>query len=145
MSAAIPTIRVRMAGRTLRENAPLADNPYNAYEALRRVLRRAPQEELWVLFLNMQNQIIGRQMITRGVLNQVKSLPREIFTGALLAGAGAVILAHNHPSGSLTPSEEDLEFTRTIKEAGAILCIAVHDHLIISPVGFISLRQRGLM
>lgn len=144
--ATVPTIELRFKGRRLSEPAPKrVGTPLEAYAVLKRELARNPQEELWIICVDAQNLMVGKRMITRGSLNTVRTMPREIFTPAILAGSLAIILAHNHPSGSLEPSRDDLDFTSATAKAGELLGIQVMDHLIISSRGFTSMKERGIL
>ncbi len=89
------------------------------------------QEVFKVLYLNVKNQVIAVQEIARGSVNSVDVHPRELFRGAIMAGAVAVILAHNHPSGDSTPSASDWALTQRMKAAGILLGIPVLDHVIL--------------
>ncbi len=89
--------------------------------------------------------MICRRTISVGSLNTTRSHPREILYPAVQHLACGFILAHNHPSGCLEPSREDLEFTNAVKRAGELLGIELYDHLIIAATGFTSLRERGLL
>lgn len=101
------------------------------------------QEHFVVLFLNVKNQIIHRKTIFIGSLNASIVHPREIFREAVKRSAASIICAHNHPSGVPTPSDEDIEVTRRIIEAGYIIGIDLIDHLIIGDHQFISLKEKG--
>ncbi len=96
------------------------------------------QEHFICVSLNGAHEVIAVRVITIGLVNSAQVHPREVFSDALCDRACAVILAHNHPSGSLTPSDEDLRVTRTLKKAGDILGIKVLDHIIFSMQGFYS-------
>ena len=96
-----------------------------------------------VLFLDTRGRAIGYQIAFVGTLNRIAVEPRGIFTGAIVAHAASIVIFHNHPSGDPSPSLEDLEFTRTIRDAGAILGVPLTDHLIVGESGrWVSLRQR---
>ncbi|OXS67536.1 DNA repair protein RadC [Lysinibacillus sp. KCTC 33748] len=99
--------------------------------------------KLVVLFLNVKNQIIHRKTIFIGSLNASIVHPREIYREAVKRSAASIICAHNHPSGVPTPSDEDIEVTRRILEAGYIIGIDLIDHLIIGDHQFISLKEKG--
>jgi DNA repair protein RadC len=88
-------------------------------------------EELHVLYLNTKHQVIGVEMISRGTLNSSLVHPREVFKGAILANAHAIIIAHNHPSGNTSPSSADKSVTETLVKAGNLLDVKVIDHVII--------------
>jgi DNA repair protein RadC len=91
-------------------------------------------EVFWILALDAQHRIIlsAPIAITRGTLTSSLVHPREVFRAAIVAGAAAVILCHNHPSGDTTPSADDRLVTQQLVEAGKLLDIPVHDHIIVS-------------
>jgi len=101
------------------------------------------QEHFIVFCLNGNNEIQSRRVVTVGLLNSSQIHPREVFAPAVLERAASVILAHNHPSGNLIPSEEDLKVTERLRVAGDILGIPVLDHIIFSMGGFYSFLQHG--
>ena len=108
-------------------------------------LRDLRQEVFMVLCLSSSNKIINERIITKGLLNSSLTHPREVFREAILENAASVILLHNHPSGNLEPSREDISITKQIVEAGKIIGISVHDHIIIAGDGYTSMMERGLM
>jgi len=89
-------------------------------------------EEFHIIFLNSKLQVIGEEVQQRGTINQVAIHPREVIGAAINKGATAIIIAHNHPSGDVTPSKDDLLITRQIYEAAKLVNIQLIDHLIIS-------------
>ncbi|RLE29730.1 hypothetical protein DRJ27_04225, partial [Candidatus Acetothermia bacterium] len=97
------------------------------------------------LTLNGAGEVIQVRVVTVGLLDSSQVHPREVFADAIADRAAAVILAHNHPSGLLEPTPEDLEVTRQLAEAGRILGIQVLDHVIVSRRGFLSLREQGYL
>lgn len=102
-------------------------------------------EEFNVLFLNQGNKVIGFFNVSKGGINCTSVDKRVIFAAALKACAVSVILAHNHPSGNLYPSQADIDLTKDLYKAGEILGIKVVDHLVISPDGFYSFADEGLI
>ena len=107
-------------------------------------VQQEPQEVFGVVFMGGRNQVEGFTIVARGGLNAVAMNPREVFRTAIIAGAKAIVLFHNHPSGDKEPSEEDLAFTKRIREVGKIVGTEVLDHLVISATGdWTSLRERG--
>src|SRR5690606_19794353 len=104
-------------------------------------LRGRRQECFVVLTLDGSHQIIRAHQITVGLANQSQVHPRETFACALEDRAVGIMAAHNHPSGSLDPSSEDLATTRRLAEAGRLLGIPLLDHLIVTAEGYTSLRQ----
>lgn len=104
------------------------------------------REHFVALYLNTKNRPVGYQVISVGTLTAALVHPREVFKAAILSNANAVVVAHNHPSGDPTPSREDREITRRLKEAGQILGIELLDHLVIGHDGrYTSFRERALL
>ena len=97
------------------------------------------------LFLDNQHRLICAEEISRGTLTQTSIYPREVVKAGLARHAAAIILAHNHPSGNLQPSEADIQLTRKLREAGLMLDLPVLDHLIISSEGYYSFADEGLL
>ncbi len=108
-------------------------------------LRDLKQEVFMVLCLSSANKITQERVITKGLLNSSLTHPREVFREAILEHAASVILLHNHPSGNREPSREDIQITKQMAEAGKIIGITVHDHVIIAGDGYTSLMERGLL
>jgi len=103
-------------------------------------------EEFHSVYLNTKNEIIGMEMISKGTLNASLVHPREVFKGALLANANALILAHNHPSGNVEPSSADRQVTALLVNAGNILDVKILDHVIIgSKSRFYSFKEHSLI
>ncbi|MFM9879038.1 MAG: DNA repair protein RadC [Burkholderiaceae bacterium] len=98
-----------------------------------------------VLFLDVQNRLIALEELFRGTLTQTSVYPREVVLRALHHQAAAVVLAHNHPSGSVQPSRADEALTQTLKAALALVDVRVLDHVIIAPGLALSMAERGLM
>lgn len=109
-----------------------------------RSLQDADVEKFLVLFLDAQNHIIYIR-VWEGTVNQCVVYPREVFRHALLAGASAVIMIHNHPSGEVKPSDADIRLTRSITEAAKLFDILLHDHAILAGSRFFSFREEGLL
>ena len=103
------------------------------------------QEHFICITLNGAHEVIATRVITVGLLNPAQVHPREVFSDVLIDRAAAVIFAHNHPSGDVTPSTEDLRATELLCTAGDTLGIAVLDHIIFSRRGFTSLEEKGLI
>lgn len=106
-------------------------------------LKYEEQEHLVVITLDSSNHIIKVHDVTKGNVNQTPVHPREAFKNAILDNAVSVIFAHNHPSGSLNPSGQDISITRILCAAGKILQIPVMDHIIISKTGFTSISRKN--
>ncbi|MBW1979129.1 MAG: DNA repair protein RadC [Deltaproteobacteria bacterium] len=103
------------------------------------------QEYFLCISLNGANEVIRNRVVTVGLLNTNQVHPREVFADAISDRAASIILAHNHPSGVLKPSPNDLAATKQLVDAGKILGIPVLDHLIITKKGFLSFKEMGLI
>jgi len=103
------------------------------------------QEHFICITLNGAGEVLGNRVITVGLLNHSLVHPREVFADAITDRAASVICVHNHPSGSLEPSSQDIAITQQLKEAGALVGIPLIDHIIVSRTGHLSLRERGLL
>ena len=102
-------------------------------------------EVFTVLFLDVQNRLIECQEMFRGSLTQTSVYPREVVKECLRLNAAAVVLVHNHPSGSVQPSRADEALTQTLKAALALVDVRVLDHVIVSAVESLSMAERGLV
>lgn len=100
-------------------------------------------ECIWVAALNTQNVPVFVSLVTRGLLNASLVHPREVFRLAVRENAAGLMVAHNHPCGSTTPSPEDREITRMLVAAGRVLGIPVYDHVIIAGDGHFSFAENG--
>lgn len=106
----------------------------------------AAYEQAVVMFLNNGNQVIGAYRLSSGGICQTVMDIRILFAVALKSLAVGIILAHNHPSGSLKPSKQDLELTRRVKETGELMAIKLIDHIILTPDnGYLSLKDEGVI
>ena len=103
------------------------------------------QEHLISITLNGAHEVITSRIISVGTANSAVAHPREIFQGAIVDGACAIALAHNHPSGNVEPSEDDKAVTRRVAEAGKLLGITLIDHVIFGRSGFFSFKTAGLI
>ena len=114
-------------------------------ERLIQEMKDLQQEHLVALYLNMKNEIIKKETIFIGSLNQAVAHPREIFKGAVRCSAARVILSHNHPSGDPIPSMNDLNFTKRVVECGELMGIDVLDHIIVGHDCYYSLKEEKKM
>ncbi len=103
------------------------------------------QEYFLCISLNGANEVIGNRVVTVGLLNANQVHPREVFVDAISDRAASIIIAHNHPSGILKPSPDDIATTIQLVDAGKILGISVLDHIIITKKGYLSLKKMGFM
>ncbi len=133
--------RVQKASST---EAPRIAGPGEVYAQVKD-LCQAKKEHLLGLYLDSQNHLLARETISIGSLNTTRTHPREILHPAITHLALGFILVHNHPSGTLTPSSDDVEFTRAIGRAGELMGIPLYDHVIVSRTGYVSLKEKGLL
>jgi DNA repair protein RadC len=117
----------------------------DAYNIMRRHLVDLNHEEFWIILLGRSQKVLGRELISKGGLAATICDPKIIFHAALQHQASGIILVHNHPSGNLKPSQEDLTLTKKLIAGGRLLDISIFDHLIITDNGFTSLADADLM
>jgi DNA repair protein RadC len=135
----------RRAYSTAAEAArPRLTRPADAFKEVRHI-GDLKKEHLVGLYLDAQNGLLHVETISVGSLNTTRTHPREILYPAITHLALGFILAHNHPSGGLDPSEEDVAFSRSVQRAGEIVGIEMYDHLIVTATGYTSLRERGAL
>lgn len=137
-----------LARRLAREKAArdlVLDEPGKAADYYMEQLRRLPQEQLLVVFLNTRLRLVRESVVSLGTADTSVITPREILLEALRSRAAAFLMLHNHPGGDPEPSEEDILLTRRVREAADIVGIRLTDHLIIGDGRYVSLRERGLL
>ncbi len=136
---------VREPGVTLAER-PQLRVPAEAAPLLAHYIGEADREVFAVALLTIRHRVLGLHTVSVGCLTSSLVHPREVFKPAILAGAAALLLAHNHPSGDPEPSAEDVALTRRLVSGGQLLGIEVLDHLILGESGrYVSLRERGVL
>ena len=118
--------------------------PNDVADFVRSVLTDNSREHCVALYLDGAHQVVSYSIISIGTANMSVVHPREVFQRAILAGAISIIIAHNHPSGVLTPSDEDHKVTQRLKDAGEILGIKLLDHVIVTDVAQRSIRESEL-
>lgn len=108
-------------------------------------IRKNRKENFIAMCLNARNQIIRKETISIGSLNASIVHPREVFQPAVTESAASVVLVHNHPSGDVRPSDDDIQLTRRLVKAGEIMGIEVLDHVIVSEKGYLSMKEKGFV
>jgi len=126
-------------------NRPVLGSWQKVLDYCRAALAHEAVERFHLLFLDRKNALIADEGQTRGTIDHTPVYPREVVKRALDLGASAIILVHNHPSGDPTPSRADIEMTREVAKAAAVLGVSVHDHIIIGRSGHASFRSLGLL
>lgn len=124
---------------------PKVTSSEKAYELIGPLLSDLRHEEFWILGLNRANMLIHKTKISSGGWHGTVVDPKVVFAEALKNYASGIILGHNHPSGNLKPSTQDIQITKKLAEAGKLLEITIHDHIIVGQEGYFSFRDEGYL
>ena len=122
--------------------ARVMNSPHDVFE-LMKIMTLYEEERICCILLDTKNKVIDQVLISKGSLNSTIIHPREVFTPAIRMKASGIILVHNHPSQNSTESQEDIDATKRMKEAGNIIGIRLLDHVIITNTGYTSLKEKG--
>lgn len=142
----IPVVSLKLVRETsLNTDVERLENPKDVHKMLKDVFGNASVENLYAIYLDIMNQPTAISCIAKGTENATVFNPKEMMKIALLSNASRIILAHNHPSGDLTPSYDDIESTYKIMAASELLGIQVLDHLIISADDYISMNKEEII
>ena len=120
-------------------------SPKDAYEMIKDQLQDLDREQFIIACLNTKNEPTNISVVSVGSLNKAIVHPREVFKTATLSNAASIMAFHNHPSGETTPSQQDIQLTNRLYEAGELLSIKLLDHLIIGDGTFTSLKEKGYL
>ena len=120
-------------------------SPKDAYEMIKEQLEGVDREQFIIACLNTKNEPTNITLVSVGSLNKAIVHPREVFKTAILSNAASIMAFHNHPSGETTPSQQDIQLTKRLYEAGELLGIKLLDHLIIGDGSFTSLKEKGYL
>lgn len=142
--ASLVMAALEFARRRIRPHGIRISYPPDVYPLIRHLADRR-QEQFICISLNGANEVIAIRTVSVGLVNRALVHPREVFADPITDRAAAVIVAHNHPSGNLSASGDDLSITRQLKEAGHTLGIKLLDHLIFDHSGYCSLLEQGLL
>jgi DNA repair protein RadC len=146
---AVSVVAAMELGRRRRESEVLErkviSSSKDAFEIFQPNLADCPYEEFWVLLLKRSNQIIGKYAVSQGGVSGTVADPKRIFNLALQHLASGIILCHNHPSGSVKPSEQDIAITKKIKSGTLLLDINLLDHIIIGEEKYYSFADEGII
>lgn len=134
----------RIAASPLEKNAVIKSSGDIA-DIFMEKLRYEKKEHFFCMMMNAKGEIIEEREVSIGDLNSSQVHPREVFAGAVRRSAGCVAFVHNHPSGSPTPSQDDIDSTKRLVEAGRLLGIPVLDHIIIGDGTYASMKAEGLL
>ncbi|NML94162.1 RadC family protein [Novosphingobium olei] len=144
-SLRIVGVAARRLARTGVQQMPVLGSWQALIDYLTIDMAHLTHERVRVLYLNTQNRLILDEKVADGDIDEAAIHPRRVIHKAMDIGAAALILVHNHPSGSPQPSRADIQITQKIIEAGRLLGITVHDHVIIGREGHVSLKAQGLI
>ena len=143
-SKRVDIVQVKMVKeRSMLYSARRIQSTSDADELVRQFLDELDREAMIVVALNAKSEPTCLQVISIGSLSASIVHPREVFKVAILSNAYSILLAHNHPSGDTTPSQEDIKLTKRIKNASDIMGISLLDHLIIGSDGYYSFKENG--
>ena len=120
-------------------------SPKDAYEMIHEQLEDLDRERVIIASLNTKNEPTNISVVSVGTLNKAIVHPREVFKTAILSNAASIMAFHNHPSGNTEPSQQDIQLTNRLSEAGELLGIKLLDHLIIGDGTFTSLKEKGYL
>ena len=123
----------------------MISSPKDAYEMIKEQLEGLDREQFIIACLNTKNEPTNISVVSVGSLNKAIVHPREVFKTAILSNAASIMAFHNHPSGETTPSQQDIQLTNRLYEAGELLGIKLLDHLIIGDGTFTSLKEKGYL
>ena len=143
IAAALELGRRRRAGEALQRKRITSSQ--SVFELMQPIIGELPHEEFWIVYLNNSNKVLQTSQLSKGGITGTLVDVRLAFKNALQLGAVAVILAHNHPSGTLKPSQPDIKITQKLKTAGESLDIKVLDHLIITEKAYFSFADESMM
>ena len=120
-------------------------SPNGAYQMIKEQLEGLDREQFIIACLNTKNEPTNITVVSVGSINKAIVHPREVFKTAILSNAASIMAFHNHPSGDTTPSDQDIQLTHRLVEAGELLGIKLLDHLIIGDGSFTSLKEKGYL
>ncbi|PVW13340.1 RadC family protein [Marixanthomonas spongiae] len=143
IAAALELGRRRRAGEAL--NRKKITSSQSVFELMQPIIGELPHEEFWIVYLNNSNKVLQTSQLSKGGITGTLVDVRLAFKNALQLGAVAIILAHNHPSGTLKPSQPDIRLTQKLKTAGESLDIKVLDHLIITEKAYFSFADESMI
>lgn len=145
--AAIKSVQASalILARSTAQSRPVLSNWQAVSAYLQGAMAELVREQFRILFLDRQNRLLADEVLSDGTVDHTPVYPREVVRRALDNNATAIILVHNHPSGDVQPSRQDIEMTRTLSDACNKIGIQVHDHIIVGSSGQSSFRDLGLL
>lgn len=138
-------VEIKQVKRQSKFDVKAIKSPDDAADVLRVFIGESDREKFVALMLNTKNEVIGVDIISVGTVNSSIVHPREVFKSAILNNATSIIVGHNHPSGSIVPSQEDIDVTERLKQAGELIGIEVLDHVIVADYKHLSFKEKGYL
>lgn len=120
-------------------------SPSDIYEMNKYLFKNKKQEYFYCLYLNSKNELVERKLLFMGTVNKSVVHPREVFKYAYLSSASGIVCMHNHPSGDVSPSRDDIMFTKALVEVGRVQSIPILDHIVVGNEGYYSFSDHGLI
>lgn len=142
--AALEIGRRRSAGFSEKDETVIRASS-DSWRLVRGDLEDLDHEQFWVLLLNRANRVMRKELVSKGGVNSTIVDPKILFRVAISHGASGIVVAHNHPSGSTKPSENDIRLTRRLREASSFLEIALLDHIIVGANSYFSFADDGIL
>ena len=134
-------VEIEQVASAVAEQLPETKRPKDVFDILQPLIGTKDREHLVAIHLDARHRAVSIELVSKGTLTMSPVHPREVFKGALLANAAAIIVAHNHPSGDSTASAEDREVMKRLHEVGKVIGIPLLDFLIVTREGFLSERE----
>jgi DNA repair protein RadC len=141
----VSALRFAKELRILKQEQFSVRSPEDAYQYMKGEMELHTKEHFVVMGLNVKNNIIFTETVSIGTLNSAIVHPREVYRPLIKRNAASAIVFHSHPSGNPTPSREDIEVTKRLKEVGDIVGVELIDHLVIGHGCYVSLKEKGMM
>lgn len=139
----IDLVKLKVVKESVLEYDVNINSPQVAASLIQKMIGDSDRENLVLVCLDTKNKPTSVQILSTGSLNASLLHPREVFKSVLLSNSASFIIGHNHPSGDLTPSQEDIRITKRLIEVGQLMGIELMDHLIVSDTSFMSMREKG--
>jgi DNA repair protein RadC len=131
--------------KTTKDDCFSVSSPKEVRDYCIKMLGNKPEEWFIVLNVNQKNNVMSYSVVAIGTLNETLVHPREIFRNAILSNAASIICCHNHPSGSVRPSDDDIKTTKRLEEVSKIIGISLLDHVIVGDNEFLSMKEMGYL
>lgn len=130
---------------SLMEQYPKITSPSDVISMLQELIGNSDREHFGVICMDTKNQPTYINIVSIGTLNSSLVHPREVFKAAIISNSASIIVFHNHPSGNTSPSDTDIEMTKRLMEVGSLIGIELLDHIIVSDLGYLSMKEKNML